>query len=144
MIRSAEIIRALQDGDVSNLSVARLLGCPPERVRLVRKAAGIAPYRRGRRGSRETWKAAFAARTIAVDGGHLHWTGSVSTSGTPTLRLRSRVATGYRVAFRLEYGRAPVGKVLHAPGCEYPRCVAGAHLEDRLLREARYRAEVGA
>lgn len=142
MITADEIARALDSADVSNLAVARRLGCHPERVRRVRTEAGIAPYGRGRRGSGETWEEAFVARTVAVEGGHLHWTGSVSACGTPLLRLRSFATTVYRHAFRAEHGREPVGNV--APGCAYPRCVAGGHLEDRLMREARRQAEAGA
>ncbi|WP_432001547.1 hypothetical protein [Streptomyces sioyaensis] len=80
----------------------------------------------------EVWRAAFAERTVDVEGDHLHWTGSTGRTGTPVLALNSQVETAYRVSFRWHYGREPEGNV--RPACGYPGCVAGAHLKDRVLR----------
>ncbi|MDN3056913.1 hypothetical protein PH213_20630 [Streptomyces sp. SRF1] len=144
MITAVEIAAALDDAEVSNLAVARRLGVGAERVRSARAKAGVPAYRRGRRRVYATWAEAFAARTVAVEGGHLHWTGARSPHGTPVLHLGLETRTAYRHAFRAEYGRDPVGNVAPAPGCGYGGCVAGAHLEDRLMREARRRTGAGA
>lgn len=133
MITRQHIVQALLEEDVSNVALARRYGCSTERVRQVRKAAGIAPYRRGRRGSGETWEQAYAARTSTVENGHMRWLGATTALGTPVLRLGSEAKTVYRVAFEAEYGRAPVGNV--QPGCELARCVSGRHLTDRQMRE---------
>ncbi|MEW2068460.1 hypothetical protein [Streptomyces sp. NPDC007346] len=135
MISAEEIAAALDDVGLSNVAVARDLGCGAERVRRVRAAAGIPPYRRGRRRSYESWPEAFVARTVAVDGGHVEWLGPVSRTGTPLLRLGAETQTAYRYVFRVHHGRDPEGNA--APGCDFPGCVAGAHLEDWLLREQR-------
>ncbi|WP_371799117.1 hypothetical protein OG963_14950 [Streptomyces sp. NBC_01707] len=136
---SADEIAAALDGTVSNLAVARELGVAPERVRRVRAKEGVPVYPRGRRGSGDSWAEAFAARTLAVDDGHLEWSGPLSEHGTPVLRLGRAAETAYRYAFRVHHGRDAEGK--SGPVCGYPRCVAGAHLEDRVLREERLSKE---
>ena len=74
----------------------------------------------------------FRLRAESVDGGHVRWTGPV-THGTPTVRHQGANQSAYRVAFRLHYGRDPEGQA--RPGCGMPGCVAGAHLEDRPMRQ---------
>jgi hypothetical protein len=80
----------------------------------------------------DTWRALFEERVIAVDGGHLHWSGATTTRGTPVVACGGQVETAYRLAFRWHHGREPVGNV--RPRCGYPSCLAGGHLADRLLR----------
>jgi hypothetical protein len=46
---------------------------------------------------------------------------------------RGQVETAYRLSFRWHYGREPEGNV--RPTCDYPCCVAGGHLADRVIRE---------
>ncbi|MFD3608975.1 hypothetical protein ACFWXA_13040 [Streptomyces atroolivaceus] len=87
---------------------------------------------RGRRASAASWEDAFNERTVAVEGGHLHWTGSTGHRGTPVVAWRGQVETGYRLAFRWHHGRDPEGNV--RPSCDYPCCVAGGHLADRVIR----------
>lgn len=137
MISTAEIEAALDEAGLSNLAVARTLGCGPERVRRVRTAIGVPPYRRGRRRQYETLAEAFAGRTVAVEGGHLEWTGPVSEYGTPLLRFETETQTAYRYAFHAHHGRDAEGKTL--PVCGVDHCVAGGHLEDRVMRESRER-----
>ncbi|MGJ3559006.1 hypothetical protein ACR6C2_08505 [Streptomyces sp. INA 01156] len=43
--------------------------------------------------------------------------------------------TAYRLAFRLHHGREPEGRMVGT--CRIKRCVAGAHLEDNVLRAAK-------
>jgi hypothetical protein len=88
---------------------------------------------RGRRPSAQSWQDAFDARTVSVEGGHLHWSGATGRRGTPVVAWRGQVETAYRLAFRWHYGREPEGNV--RPTCDYPCCVAGGHLADRAIRE---------
>lgn len=81
-----------------------------------------------------SWEEAYEAQTVAVEGGHLHWTGATSgASGTPTVAVGGQVQTVYRIAFRWYRGREPEGYV--RPSCSYPCCVFGGHLADRRMRE---------
>lgn len=92
------------------------------------------PARDAKLGAGGAWRAVFEGRTVAVDGGHLHWTGATTgTSGTPVVALGGQVVTAYRLAFVWHHDRQPEGNV--RPRCAYPRCVAGAHLADRRIRE---------
>ncbi|WNI31458.1 hypothetical protein [Streptomyces sp. ITFR-6] len=88
---------------------------------------------RGRSVSAASWQDAFNARTVAMEGGHLHWTGATGHRGTPVVSFRGQVQTGYRLAFRWHHGREPEGNV--RPTCDYPCCLAGGHLADRRIRE---------
>lgn len=78
-----------------------------------------------------SWKEAYTARTVAVKGGHLHWTGAMA-GDRPLMTFRGRVYTVYGLAFRWHYGRDPEGTV--RPACAYPVCVAGGHLADQRMR----------
>ncbi|MEU6929028.1 hypothetical protein AB0A05_07670 [Streptomyces sp. NPDC046374] len=86
----------------------------------------------GRPPTRASWEEAFRQRTVAVEGGHLSWTGP-TTRRTPVVAHRGQVETAYRLAFRWHHGREPQGNV--RPTCDYPGCVAGGHLADRVIRE---------
>lgn len=121
--------------DVSDLAIARKLECGYQRVAGIRKRFGLPAYTRGKRPAYGSSKEAFDAQTEPVEGGHLRWTGPREKCGTPVLRWRTLLQTAYRVAFRMQYGREPVGKVFRS--CGIPGCVAGLHQEDRPMREAR-------
>lgn len=133
MISAQEIAEALDAADVSGRCVALE---PPRRTCA---ATGVPRYAPVRPVPCATWQEAFLSRTLGVEDGHVEWTGPVSTHGTPVLRVGAVTESAYRFAFRAERGRKAEGRT--APRCGYPRCVAGGHLEDRLLREARLRAE---
>ncbi|MFD5788657.1 hypothetical protein ACFWH1_18790 [Streptomyces sp. NPDC127037] len=77
----------------------------------------------------------FATNTVEMAGGHLHWTGATGKGGTPVIACGGQVDTAYRMSFRWHHLREPEGNV--RPTCDYPYCVAGGHLADRVLREAR-------
>lgn len=109
---SDEIADALDSAD----------GGPPE----------TAPRPKERPGPAASWREAFDARTVEMEGGHLHWTGSTGERGTPLLGHRGQIETAYRLAFRWHHQRKPEGNV--RPTCDYPCCVAGAHLADRRIR----------
>lgn len=92
--------------------------------------AGSAP--RQRKPHASSLEEAFRLRVEPIDGGHVRWTGS-SSHTTPTLRFQNANHSPYRIAFRLHYGRDPEGPA--RPSCGMPHCVAGAHLEDRPMRQ---------
>ncbi|MFC8884429.1 hypothetical protein ACFT54_09680 [Streptomyces cinereoruber] len=89
-------------------------------------------HRLGLRG--ESWDEAFHARTVQVEGGHLHWLGQVNHS-MPVLAHHRETRSAYRFAFALHHGRQPEGPVL--PTCDYSGCVAGGHLADGPMRARR-------
>ncbi|MGW6416348.1 helix-turn-helix domain-containing protein [Streptomyces sp. NPDC055055] len=133
MITTEEIAHALDAADVSGRCVA-LEGPRREVV-----AAGLPERGRGHMSPCASWEEAFLARTVAVEGGHVEWTGPLNDHRTPVLRVGTVGETAYRYAFRVHHGRDAEGQV--RPRCGYPRCVAGGHLEDRVLRDARVKAE---
>jgi hypothetical protein len=75
---------------------------------------------------------AFHAHTEPAHGGHVRWTGSMSHA-TPAVWFRGSTYSAYRVAFRVHHGREPEGQV--RPACGVLLCVAGAHVEDRPMRQ---------
>lgn len=93
------------------------------------------PGGRGRRPTFPSWQAAVQAQTVDVDGdgGHQRWEGATGRSGTPVVARAGQVTTVYRLMFRWHHAREPEGHV--RPSCSYPRCVAGDHLADRVMRE---------
>ncbi|WP_328721768.1 hypothetical protein OHT52_21255 [Streptomyces sp. NBC_00247] len=133
----ADIAALLRDG-LSDAAITRRLHVCNRTAAAHRRALGIAPRTRGRDAAPDL-AALFWARTRQVDGGHLEWTGYASYTNTPSVRWKGTVYTAYRVAFRIQHGRDPIGHV--RPGCEYLRCVAPAHVEDRPMRE-RLRAQI--
>lgn len=78
-------------------------------------------------------QALYLARTRQVEGGHVEWTGSTNFRGAPSFRWQDRQYAALTVAFVMQHGRHPVGRV--RPGCDYPECTAPGHVEDRLMRE---------
>ncbi|MDX3345982.1 hypothetical protein PV387_23120 [Streptomyces sp. ME02-6987-2C] len=126
------IARALKTagGPVSNEAVSQRLGCARRSVAKVRADLGLQPYIVERRGG---WTLAdYEALTVPLRGGHRRWRGRHSSDGVP---MAGRALTAYRLAFRLHHDRPPVGWVIGT--CSLKRCVAGAHLEDDVLRAAR-------
>lgn len=101
-------------------------------VQRTREALGLPPHPAGGSSGHATPDDAFRARTAPAAFGHVLWTGHVCR-GTPMVVHRKAARSAYRVAFRLHHGREPVGRV--TPGCDMPLCVAGAHVEDRPIRE---------
>lgn len=137
VVTDQEIARHLTSPEVSNRSVALELGVPWGRVDEVRRRLALPTYRRGRRVPERSWEEAMRKRIKKVAGGHAEWTGTRHPSGTPLLSWRGRSETVYRLVFRLHYGRVPEGNITHVPDCDVDHCVAGEHLEDRAMRDAR-------
>ncbi|CAL9433147.1 hypothetical protein SUDANB21_02092 [Streptomyces sp. enrichment culture] len=137
VVTDQEIARHLTSAEVSNRSVAQKLGVSWSRVDEVRQRLQLATYRRGRRVPEQSWEEAVRKRLKARDDGHAEWTGSRHPLGTPLLSWQGRSETAYRAVFRLHHGRVPVGNIRHVPDCDVEHCVAGEHLEDRAMRDAR-------
>ncbi|MDX3314700.1 hypothetical protein P1S61_37735 [Streptomyces sp. ME08-AFT2] len=95
-----------------------------------------APRRERRRA--ESLEQAFTRYAVPADDGHVQWSGSTSHD-TPTLWFGGTKHSVYKVAFRIEHGREPQGTV--TSGCDMPHCVAGAHVEDQPMREAKRQSE---
>lgn len=57
------------------------------------------------------------------------WTSYRTTSGHGQFWLDGRPRNAHRVAYALEHGRAPAGRVVHAD-CDTLHCVNPAHLRD--------------
>ncbi|MCX4751740.1 hypothetical protein OG455_41745 [Kitasatospora sp. NBC_01287] len=76
--------------------------------------------------------AAFYARTEAIPGGHLAWTGARDGHGVGVLTHHGARYTAARIGFRLANGTDPVGPV--KAGCGMPGCVEPRHLDDRPRR----------
>ncbi|CAL9302980.1 hypothetical protein [Streptomyces sp. SudanB91_2054] len=100
----------------------------------VRHAQGIPVVRRPRptRSVEET----YALYAEPYGDGHARWTGPWA-GRMPQIQhpgWRGRKESALRVAFRLEYGREPVGNV--RAGCGEPGCVAAGHTTDRDMRRA--------
>ncbi|MFM9589712.1 Trp family transcriptional regulator [Streptomyces scabiei] len=74
------------------------------------------------------------------EGGHTDWTGPVQGNRLPVVWSAGR-HNALHLAFRLHYGRDPVGRINRARTCKHPGCITGAHLTDRRLREASNRAD---
>jgi len=75
--------------------------------------------------------AAWLARTVPADGGHLMWAGRARP--TPVLRFGGRELSAARIAFLLGVGREPVGPVM--AGCGVEHCVAPEHVDDTVRRQ---------
>lgn len=126
----AAVIELLHAG-VSNHKIAREVGCDHRDIAGVRAELGL-PDARTIKGPASP-EDLFWRRTQPADGGHLAWTGHRNSTGVPTVRTTDGLRSAYRIAFQIRYQRPPVGPV--KPGCDMPRCVHPAHVEDQPMRE---------
>lgn len=114
-----------EEPDLSDSAVSRRLGVGRRASASVRRDLGMGPYRAARPWTAER----IAAQCRAVPPGHLIWEGRLGQTGTPMV---NRVLSVNQVSFRLHYRREPLGRVYGV--CRRKCCVAGAHLQDDLLR----------
>ncbi|MFE1192878.1 hypothetical protein ACFW6E_08765 [Streptomyces olivaceoviridis] len=78
---------------------------------------------------------AYRAHAVPTAQGHVRWTGpTTSIHRTPVVNHGDTSVSAYRIAFQLHHGRAPEGIVRITCGTKH--CVAGAHLEDAVMRQA--------
>lgn len=98
-----------------------------------RVTLGIEPSKRGRALTAASIEDAYHVRTRPTADGHLEWTGCTYRDGTPMVSHGSDYQTAHRVAFRIQYGREPVGNA--KPGCDHAGCVAPEHMEDQPMRD---------
>lgn len=120
--RTGKAIDMIRQG-APDSQVAAAVGLAPTTVGKIRRELGI-PVHTIAKTPEET----YTKRTEPVDGGHVRWTG-ISQSAT----VNGRSYTPGRLAFLLHHGRDAVGWVQVA--CDWPGCVKGEHLTDRLMRE---------
>jgi hypothetical protein len=134
------VAELLLDG-IPETRIARELHVGWKTVAAIRRDLKLPAPRQGRRPQQGTVEDAFLARVTPIEDGHARWAGKTAASGVPLVLHRGTQVSAYRVAFRLHYRRSPEGLV--KPGCGLPGCVAGSHLEDRVIRqrtEAAYKA----
>lgn len=120
--------------------IASQLGIDRGTVRRARTALGLPAPPRGPRSKYASLRDAFRNHTESVPGGHLRWTGPLD--GTfPILTWGGRRYAARRVAFQLQRGREPIGRITRIGACDFPGCVEGGHLLDQVIREAHMRAD---
>lgn len=125
----ADILLLLRDGH-SNKEIGRILHTNPHRVARIREEYGLPPYKPT---PALTLEQRWAALAKPVSDGHMRWTGGVRC-GTANLVYRQRNYSARRVAFQIQHGREPIGRV--RAGCGLVWCVAPACATDEPLRRA--------
>jgi hypothetical protein len=125
-----DIAELLHQG-LSNAEISRRLHCDAKAVAKARTALGLPPHRPGKTPATGV-EELFHARTEPIEGGHLRWTGHISRSGVTGVRFAGTFHTASQVAFRIAHGRDPEGYCLTE--CDYPGCVAPAHVDDEATR----------
>lgn len=122
------IARELKTEDIGNKPLGARLGVCYTSVARVRADLGMPAFRH----RLKVWTPEeFERAAPKIQGGHRLWKGRFGPSGVP---MANRVLTAYQLAFRLHHGREPVGKVMGR--CRKKGCVEGAHLVDKVMREA--------
>ncbi|MFD4943057.1 hypothetical protein ACFWNT_11075 [Streptomyces sp. NPDC058409] len=116
----------------SDREISRVLHLDNRTIAAVRTELGLPRHKSGIKAAGSP-RDLFRQRTRPVDGGHLEWTGYVANDGTPFFRWNKRGYTAGRMAFGMQHGRAPVGRV--RPGCGHLGCVAPSHVEDQPMRD---------
>lgn len=128
----ADIAELLRQGR-TNADIAARCHVRSRVVAETRRFLGIEPSKRGRALTAASIEDAFRARTRPVGDGHLEWAGSTGRDGTPVVSHGRTYRSAHRVAFRIQYGREPVGNA--RPGCGHAGCVAPEHVEDQPMRD---------
>lgn len=124
-------IANLLHAEVPLSHICRQLHCAPITVQRTREALGL-PAPKTCRVLPATLEEAFHQYTQPVEGGHLAWAGPANGT-VPKVTFEGTVHYARPLAFRLRYGREPVGNV--TTSCVVKDCVAGGCVEDRPMRE---------
>lgn len=133
-----EIAALLRAGDLTESAIAAKVGVSRPTVHNIRKEYGLPAPLWGSTPKHASIEDAYRANTTTLADGHAAWNGRHARGNVPMAKHRRHEESAYRVAFRIHHGREPQGVV--APACGRPACVAGAHLEDRLIRSAKQAA----
>jgi hypothetical protein len=126
-------VAELLNAGYSDRAIARQLGVDAQKtVAPARAHLGLPKAKPGKKKGTTTPEDLFRARAQPTGDGHMQWTG-FRVGGTPALRHGGKNITACRVAFKIRYGREPIGNVTNCgiDGCVNPDCVA-----DRPMREA--------
>jgi hypothetical protein len=132
-------IEELLHAGYGNKAIAQQVHVCRNRVAAVRAELGLP--KSTRRYEASSAEDLFWRRTQPADGGHLAWTGYRNGKGVPAVRTVDGMRTAYRIAFRIRWGREPVGRV--KPGCGRDGCVHPEHVDDQPMRD-QYAAIFGA
>jgi DNA-binding CsgD family transcriptional regulator len=130
-----EIAALLQRGDSTESEVAKQLGISRTTVRNARQRYGLPAPLHGSKPRHNSIEDAYRAQTVPARDGHADWAGWRTGNDVPMVKHCYHEESAYRVAFRIHHGRDPESVVI--PVCGKPRCVAGAHLEDGVIRQSR-------
>lgn len=122
--RIVELIRAGK----SDRSICERLRVSRKYIRQVRLDSGVEVFSKTRSIEDQL------ARFCSVEGpdGHVWWTGSVSTSGVPRVRINGKETPASHAIFERRTGRKPQGYV--RTDCGLKHCVAPRHLMDDIER----------
>jgi len=124
-----QLTRILEEGtEESDAELALRLGGSPEFVGRVRACLGMEPRPLPSLHAKLTPEERVVLFSEEIPGGHRRWLGTVSETGLPVIGKVSVRA----IAFRIEHGREPEGRVRRA--CGQPLCVTGSHLSDQDMR----------
>ncbi|MEV8418764.1 hypothetical protein AB0P45_35090 [Streptomyces niveus] len=95
----ADVVALLRQGE-TNRAISRATGAAPQTVARYRQALGLPPTPLGHF-TGNTLQSRFDARTEPLPGGHMRWTGALTSRGTPTVSYGRRQWSGLRMAFVL-------------------------------------------
>ncbi|MEU7416752.1 hypothetical protein [Streptomyces antibioticus] len=132
------VLRLLRLGTMTETAIAKQLGISRPTVHKIRTQHGLPAPLRGSTPKHPSLEAAYHAHAQPSTDGHILWTGG-RRGDTPVIQRRHTSHSVYRIAFRIRHGRNPEGRATLA--CNTPGCVAGAHLEDQAMRNARRQYE---
>lgn len=77
----------------------------------------------------------YRLHAVPTAQGHVRWTGPTTSYHRTPVVNHGTSESAYRIAFRLHHGRGPEGIVRVVCGTKH--CVAGAHLEDAVMRKVK-------
>lgn len=124
---AADIVPLLKTG-LSDSEIGRRLFLNRHAVAVVRHDLHLPPAKPV--GGPEPLETKFIRHTRSAPGGHLQWIGPRTQDLVPVLSHGPRRLTARRVAYVLEHGREPVGRV--RPTCGFHWCVAPGDQADRI------------
>ncbi|MGW8326526.1 hypothetical protein ACWGLE_01320 [Streptomyces sp. NPDC055897] len=125
----AELLRA----GVPLIQIVRTLHVATITVQRTREALGLPAPSTTRTDLPATLEEAFYQRTEDLPDGHRRWIGTRLTAGHLSFNFQGHKHRAYPTAFRIRWGREPVGNV--RPGCDVEDCITPAHVEDRPMRD---------